>query len=174
MGTNNVACSGDDEQARSKGTTDGGATGEFTSMLAEAQKMFSTISNSNPNSGSLENSVAIAPAAGAEVQSDDEEDDFLPQPPVALYKPAHQALSSPPLQARAPAAESADSALAQNWLRVAGTQQTPAKVAEKPAGEDAASTTLFFHTCLYFPYHTSLLVFCFCTFPVSSFDYLGS
>lgn len=132
---------GDDDIARSKGTTDG-ATGEFTSMLAEAQRMFSTISNSNPNSEELESSVGIVPVAGAEARENSDEDDFLPQPPVALYNTAP---SSPAPQAQPSPENPADSALAKNWLRVAGTQQTPAKSAQasKPtAGSPAASETL--------------------------------
>lgn len=107
-------------------------------MLAEAQKMFSNISDPSSDLG---NSVGNIPTVSAE-QPDTNDDDFLPPPPVALYTPAIQALSDPAPKSQPPAAEPAG--LAQNWLRVAGTQQTLAKAtpAEKPStGETSQSST---------------------------------
>jgi hypothetical protein len=123
---------GDLDTAVSKSTA-AGTTGEFTSMLAEAQKMFSNISTPSSDLG---NSVGNLGKLSTESHYDDhDDDDFLPPPPVNLYNAGVNLAPAP--QTQPEASNTADDALAQNWLHFAGLKKAPAKIA---TGAVSAST----------------------------------
>jgi hypothetical protein len=138
---------GEDEQGISKATTaEGSATGEFTSALAEAQKMFSNISVQSSELGS---SVGTMPRMIGEA-GDDELDDFLPPPPASLFTPALQAMSDPAPDSQPPAADSAaNEALAQNWLRVAAPKPMPIKTAGNELSTHKSQPS--FESCVVLP-----------------------
>lgn len=103
-------------------------------MLNEAQKMFSNMSTPSSDLG---NSMGKLAQTSIE-DNDRDDDDFLPPPPVSLYNAGGQGIiSSPAPKAQPPAPDPAESAVAENWLRVAGTQGTTepsaAAATEKPS-----------------------------------------